>query len=70
MWHFFSSSTDLVEEEISLTMIYNLKILGIGAFLFPQLGWILKSRLVYLIHQNWNTLFISTDAFTGHSLGI
>ena len=35
--HFFSSSIELVEEEISLTIMHNLKILGTGAFLFPQL---------------------------------
>ena len=55
MWNFFSSSIELVEKEISLTVMHNLKILGTGIFLFPQLGWILKSRSVYLIHQNGNT---------------
>ena len=34
MWHLFSSMIELAVEEISLTMMHNLKILGTGAFSF------------------------------------
>ena len=37
MWHFFSSLIELTKEEMSLTMMYNLKILGTSAFSF--LSW-------------------------------